>query len=501
MAQTINTNVSSLNAQRNLNMSQSSLATSLQRLSTGLRINSAKDDAAGLAISDRMTSQIRGLTQAARNANDGVSLAQTAEGALVETTNSLQRIRELSLQSANATNSASDRAALQSEVNQLKQEIDRIASTTEFNGLKLLNGSFTAQSFQVGANANQTISVTVAGARGSDLANNYVNGSSTTTAHMGTSSTTAVAAALPGTNTIAAQTLNISGTLGASTVAVTVGDSAYTIANSVNAKEASTGVTARAYNSTQLSGLSASGTVSLTLGSGGSTATISAAVTTTDLSALATEINKVTGTIGISATVNAGTLTLTQADGKDINIANFTGATAADTLTASAVNSAGAATDPAVLVSGAADSTIVSGYVEFDSNNSFSVSSNIAETAGSVVNAAANTSVGSAQSLVSAIDISSVTGANSAITVIDAALKSISSSRADLGAIQNRFAATISNLQATSENLSASRSRIQDTDFAAETANLTRSQILQQAGTAMLAQANALPQNVLSLLK
>lgn len=504
MAQTINTNVSSLNAQRNLNMSQSSLATSLQRLSTGLRINSAKDDAAGLAISDRMTSQIRGLTQAARNANDGVSLAQTAEGALVETTNSLQRIRELSLQSANATNSASDRAALQSEVNQLKQEIDRIASTTEFNGLKLLNGSFTAQSFQVGANANQTIAVTVAGARGSDLANNYVNASSTTTANKGTSSTTAAAAALPGTNSIATQTLSISGTLGASTVAVTAGDSAYTIANSVNAKEASTGVTARAYNSAQLSGLSASGTVSLTLGSGGSTATISASVTTTDLSALATEINKVTGTIGISATVNAGTLTLTQADGKDINIANFTGAAAADTISASAVTSAGAATDAVTLTSGAAaaDSTIVAGYVEFDSNNSFSVSSSVTEAAGSVVNAAAaNTSVGSAQSLVSAIDISSVTGANSAITVIDAALKSISSSRADLGAIQNRFAATISNLQATSENLSASRSRIQDTDFAAETANLTRSQILQQAGTAMLAQANALPQNVLSLLK
>lgn len=502
MAQTINTNVSSLNAQRNLNMSQSSLATSLQRLSTGLRINSAKDDAAGLAISDRMTSQIRGLTQAARNANDGVSLAQTAEGALVETTNSLQRIRELSLQSANATNSASDRAALQSEVNQLKQEIDRIASTTEFNGLKLLNGSFTAQSFQVGANANQTISVTVAGARGSDLANNYVNGSSTTTAHMGTSSTTAAAAALPATNTIAAQTLSISGTLGASTVAVTAGDSAYTIANSVNAKEASTGVTARAYNSAQLSGLSANTTVSLTLGSGGSTATISAAVTTTDLSALATEINKVTGTIGISATVNAGTLTLTQADGKDINIANFSGTAGTETISASAMNSAGAATDPATLTSAGTDSTIVSGYVEFDSNNSFSVSSSVTEALGSVVNAAAaNASVGSAQSLVSAIDISSVTGANSAITVIDAALKSISSSRADLGAIQNRFAATISNLQATSENLSASRSRIQDTDFAAETANLTRSQILQQAGTAMLAQANALPQNVLSLLK
>lgn len=501
MAQTINTNVSSLNAQRNLNTSQTSLATSLQRLSTGLRINSAKDDAAGMAISERMSSQIRGLNQAARNANDGVSLAQTAEGALNETTSALQRIRELSLQSANATNSASDRAALQSEVNQLKQEIDRIAGTTEFNGLKLLNGSFTAQSFQVGANANQTMSVTVAGARTSDLANNFVNAASTTTANQGTSSTTAANAALPANNTIAAQTLTISGTLGSTTVAVAAGDSAYTIANSVNAKEANTGVTARAFNSAVIDTLSAAGTVTMTLGSGSTTATISAAVTTTDLSALATEINKVSGTIGISATVSAGTLTLTQADGKDISIADFTHSTAATTINAKAVNSAGTAVDAVSLVSGAADSTKVAGYVEFDSNNSFSVSSSVAETAGSILNVAAATSVGSAQSLVNAVDISSVAGANSAIAVIDSALKSIASSRADLGAIQNRFAATISNLQATSENLSASRSRIQDADFAAETANLTRAQILQQAGTAMLAQANALPQNVLTLLR
>ncbi|MCK9285611.1 MAG: flagellin domain-containing protein, partial [Rhodocyclaceae bacterium] len=180
MAQVINTNVSSLNAQRNLNMSQSALATSLQRLSSGLRINSAKDDAAGLAIADRMSSQIRGLNQATRNANDGISLAQTAEGALGETNNILQRIRELAIQSANATNSASDRVALQSEVNQLIAEMDRISNTTSFNGLKLLDGNFSAQTFQVGSEANQTISVSVSGADSTSLGVNKTNTNNTT---------------------------------------------------------------------------------------------------------------------------------------------------------------------------------------------------------------------------------------------------------------------------------------------------------------------------------
>ncbi len=501
MPQVINTNISSLNAQRNLNMSQTSLATALQRLSSGLRINSAKDDAAGMAISERMGAQIRGLNQASRNANDGVSLAQTAEGALAESSNALQRIRELALQSANATNSASDRAALQSEVNQLKQEIDRIAGTTEFNGLKLLDGSFSAQSFQVGANASQTISVTVAGASTSHLANNYVNAVSSTTANQGTSSTTAAAAALPGTNTIASQTLTVSGTLGSSTVAVTAGDSAYTVAAAVTAKEASTGVTARAYNSATLTSLSASGTVTVTLGSGGSTATISAAVTTTDLSALATEINKVSGTIGISATVSGGTLTLSQADGKNINIANFTHSTASSTISATAVNASGTAVDAVTLTDSANDSTIVAGYVAFNSNNSFSVSSSVAETAGSILNVAANISVGSTQSLLSSVDISSVAGANAAVQIVDSSIKTIAAIRGDLGAVQNRFGAVIANLQTTSENLSAARSRIQDADFAAETTALTRAQILQQAGVAMLAQANAVPQGVLSLLR
>jgi len=497
MPQIINSNIPSLTAQRNLNTSQSGLATSLQRLSSGLRINSAKDDAAGLAISERMTSQIRGLNQAIRNANDGVSLAQTAEGALAETTNSLQRIRELALQSANSTNSASDRAALNAEVNQLKQEIDRVASTTEFNGLKLLDGTFTSQSFQVGANANQTISVSIAGASGSDLANNTISAANTTV-DQGTASTTNPAATLPAANTIAAQTLSISGTLGSASVAVTAGDSAFTIAAAISAQEASTGVTADASSTATMGTLSADGTVTLTLGSGSETQTISAAVTTTDLSALATEINNVAGTTGVTAEVSGGTLTLTQADGKDINIENFTHSTAGATMV---VGSTSLATDPETLTDGAADSVVVSGSIDFNSSRSFSVSSSVANTAGSILDVAADTAVGSSQQLVSSINITSAADAQTALQIVDSALATVSGIRADLGAVQNRFSTTISNLSTTSENLSAARSRIRDADFAAETAELTRNQILQQAGISVLSQANALPQNVLALLQ
>ncbi|MEZ5525459.1 MAG: flagellin [Pseudomonadales bacterium] len=497
MAQTINTNISSLNAQRNLNNTQSSLSTSLERLSSGLRINSAKDDAAGLAISNRFTSQIRGLNQAIRNANDGISLAQTTEGALQESTNILQRMRELAIQSANSTNSASDRASLNSEVNQLKQQLDNIANTTEFNGLKVLDGTFTTQAFQVGANANQTISFSIAGASGDKLANNTVN-TQNATADQGTASTTDAAATLPSANTIAAQTLTISGTLGSGNVSVSAGDSAFTVAAKVNAAEASTGVTADASSTATIGTLSAAGTVTLTLGSGGSTQTVSAGVTTSDLSALATEINKVSGTTGISAEVSGGTLTLTQAEGKDINIENFNHSTASATVV---VGSTAIGTDPETLTQGANDSVVVSGSVTFNSSNSFSVSSSVANSAGSVLNVAADTAVGSTQQLVSSISVTSAANAQSAIQVVDSALQTISGIRADLGAIQSRFESTISSLSSTSENLSAARSRILDADFAAETANLTRATILQQAGISVLSQANALPQQVLALLQ
>ncbi len=497
MPQVINANIASLNAQRNLNTSQASLALSLQRLSSGLRINSAKDDAAGLAIADRMSAQVRGLNQAVRNANDGVSLAQTAEGALSQSSNLLQRIRELAIQSANATNSATDRAALQSEVNQLKSELNRVASTTTFNGIKVLDGTYSNQAFQVGANANETIAVTISGAAATDLANYSVTGSNAT-AGAGTgqaiAETTTVASV---TNNITAQTLTISGSTGTTTMSVSAGDTAYAIAADINDLSGVTGVTAKATTTATMASLSASGTVTFTLGSGSSTSTIQAAVTTSDLSALQKAINNTSGTTGVTATVSGGTLTLTQADGKDIRIEGFD----ISGSTGSTIQVIGAGGDASTLVDDGSDSTVVAGKVTFNSSNTFSVSSSVADSAGSILDTAASTSVSASASYVSAIDISTASGAQSAIDVIDSALAKVSSIRADLGAIQARFESTITNLQATSENLAGARSRIQDADFASETANLTRAQILQQAGVAMLAQANALPQNVLALVR
>jgi flagellin len=378
MPQVINTNISSLNAQRNLNASQNSLAVSLQRLSSGLRINSAKDDAAGLAISERFTAQIRGLNQAARNANDGISLAQTAEGALGEVGNNLQRIRELAVQSRNATNSSTDRAALQVEAAALKAEIDRVATQTAFNGVKLLDGSFANQVFQVGANAGETITVS-----------SIVNAQST---NLGTySRATVTGAAASALTAITAGDLTINGT-------------------SVGAIAASASATERA-------------------------------------GAIRDAINSVAGTTGVYA-VNDTATTVTLTSTSAITIAH---AGASSTLATTG------------LTAGATATTTVTGF--------------------------------------STLDISTVAGADAAMNAMDAALTAVNTARANLGAVQNRFQSVVTNLQTAAENLSASRSRILDADFAAETANLTRAQILQQAGTAMLAQANAQPNNVLALLR
>ncbi len=498
MALMVNTNIAALNAQRNLGKTGGDLNVSLQRLSSGLRINSAKDDAAGLAISNRMTAQIRGLNQSIRNANDGVSLAQTAEGALSEASNLLQRMRELALQSANSSNSASDRTALNAEVNQLKTEIDRIASQTTFNGLKILDGSYTNQTFQVGANANQTISVSISGAATTSLANYTVTGS-TNDNQQGTGSTKA-ASTTTATGTIAAQELTLSGPTGTSTATVSsTGDSAYTVASSVNALTGSTGIKATATTTATLSGLTANGTVTLTVGSGSTTSTISAAVTTTDLSALATAINNVTGTTGVAASASGGTLTLTQADGKNIYATNFSHSTA--TSTSQVVFKGSAESAGVSLTYGTNDSSVASGTVTFSGTSTFSVTSSVAAASGSVIDQAASTAESASSSLLSTVSVSTASNAQSAIDIIDASLDKIASIRGDLGAVQSRFEAVVANQAATSENLSAARSRVQDADFADETARLTRAQILQQAGVAILAQANVLPQQALMLLK
>jgi flagellin len=476
MTQIINTNVASLNAQRNLSASQSNLSTALQRLSSGLRINTAKDDAAGLAISDRMTSQIRGLDQARRNANDGISLSQTAEGALAQSGEILQRIRELAIQSANATNSASDRQSLNSEVSQLVTEVTRIATATTFNGLKILDGSYQGQQFQVGADANQTIGVSIQSAAASDLSNNTVAGQGTTATGLGGASAGANSA--PAGNGIAAQTVSVSGSNGSANITVAANDQASTIA--------STSATLA---------IGSVGTVSFSLNGGGTATTINATVPTGgNLGTVVTAINQVSGRTGVTATLSSSgtSLTFAQAEGKDIVVNDFlnsAGGTA--TLT-------GANTTAATLTSGGTDSSRVSGTVSFSSDAGFTVASSVAN---GVVAAAANTAVGSTAADLTSVDISTVTGATTALGIVDAALTQINKSRAQLGAVQNRFGNTIANLQTTSENLNAARSRIRDADFASETAALTRGQILQQAGVAILAQANSLPNNVLSLLR
>ncbi|WP_449466851.1 flagellin [Stenotrophomonas humi] len=385
MAQVINTNTMSLNAQRNLSTSGSSLATTIQRLSSGSRINSAKDDAAGLAISERFSTQIRGTDVAIRNANDGISLAQVAEGSLSEIGNNLQRVRELAVQASNATNSTSDRKALQAEVTQLVSEIDRVAKQSDFNGTKLLDGSFSSQLFQVGANAGQAIAID--------------------------SMVDAKSQALGGARFSA-------GAIGAPTVAAGVADiSTFTITS--------------AQGTVTFDALKVENTTAPAAGK-----------------ALAAHINAKIGETGVYAEADdTGAITLT-----------------------SVKDSVNAKTGAYVAIS--------STHADFT-----------AETAAATAQYADK------------IDVTSVAGAQQALEIVDKALGSINSTRADLGAIQNRFTSVVANLQTSTENLSASRSRIKDTDFAKETAELTRTQILQQAGTAMLAQANQVPQNVLSLLR
>jgi flagellin len=504
MPQVINTNVSSLNSQRNLNASQNSLATSLQRLSSGLRINSAKDDAAGLAISNRFTSQINGLNQAARNANDGVSLAQTAEGGLATVGDALQRIRELAVQAANGTNSSSDRAALQAEANQLLQEVTRIATTTQFNGSNVLDGTLTGAQFQVGANAGQTISFGISSAKAADLGTENLRLAGGTGS--GISAAAAPAASSSVTNRVAAQNLSLFANNNTTTLAVTAGQSALSIATNINLSTSTSGVTAQATTAAYLGTITSTGTVSFNLASSATaSATIAAAVTNTaDLSGLAQAINAQTSITGISAAINVGSLVLTHATGADITIGDFfnsSGGTAqfqgANGFTAAFTTTGSAAT----LTSGGTDSSTVGGQIRLDSSGIYSLQSTVTSSGG-LVNVS-NSSVTTFANLIAAstINISTALGANDALAIVDRALDTVNTIRASLGALQNRFTATITNLQTSAENGAASRSRILDADFAAETSNLSRSQVLQQAGVAILAQANALPNNVLALLK
>lgn len=488
MALMINTNLYSLGAARNLSKAQSGLEVSMARLSSGLRINSAKDDAAGLGIASRMTSQIRGLDQASRNANDGISAAQTAEGALRQNSDILQRIRELAVQAANDTNSASDRSSLQAEVSQLQSELDATANNTAFNGRKLLDGSFSGAVFQVGANSGQTITLTIGNAQTSNIGNYAASADGSQSAAMASANAPIAA------NGVAAQVLTISSGLGQADVSVGVGATVGQVESLVNAASGTTGVTAEAVTNATLQGMSSAGDVTFNLGGSGAAVQVNATVlNTNDLSTLASSINAVRARTGITAVSNGSSISLQSATGDDISIDSFTHSVAGETMDIVGSDTAAVAQ---TLTDGGNDASRVAGTLTFSSSSAYSIATD--DGTGSLF-AAASTSA--TLDSVAAVDISTQTGAAAALAVIDGAIATMNSQRGALGAVQNRFENTIANLATTSENLQAARGRIQDADFASETASLTRNQVLQQAGMAMLSQGNQAPQSVLSLLR
>jgi len=471
MSTSINTNLMSLNAQRNLSANSSSLATSMQRLSSGVRINSAKDDAAGLAISDRMSAQIRGMNTASRNANDGISLAQTAEGALGSITTNLQRMRELAVQAANASNSSSDRTALQAEVSQLASEIDRVATQTKFNGISLLDGSFTAKDFQIGANVGETITVSSIDTARSASLGTY-QGFNVSSGTIGTASDTTSAHSV---------------TVGGTTYALgTIANDAKAIASAVNSSGVA-GFTASA-NATSVAG--ATTTVTGTVVNGVATVAINGVtisltgttVASTNRSNAVSAINAQSAATGVTATDTGTGVSLAASDGRNITVGSFAVGTYTTSTIADFGLAAAATTGASINLNYVAPSG-VTGNMTFTN-----------WTPGTQTIASTGTSV-------SAMDVSTVANAKLAITSLDAAIDKVNSTRATLGAYQNRFNSVVQNLATNSENLSASRGRIVDADFASETASLSRAQILQQAGTAMVAQANQMPQGVLALLK
>jgi flagellin len=497
MPSVINTNVSSLLSQNALSKNSVSLQNSMERLSTGVRINSAKDDAAGLAITTRMTSEIRGLNAAVRNANDGISVAQTAEGSLGEITNILQRLRELAVQSANSSNNSTDRSFLDTEAQQLIAETNRIGTQTNFNGIQLLNGSFSSQNFQVGAKEGEVIAFnSIADSRASALGSHVLTTNGT---FLGKPLATSVANAGAALNGV----LEADATVGfklttaqggtSSNILYAANSGANVIAAAVNTAANASGVTATATNSATLNSFSAAGSVAFKLkGGSGAEVSISATITSTsDLSTVAAAINGATATTGITASFDSAdksVIKLDTSDGRNIIIADFL-------IAGTATNTAKVNTISIGADAAATDSTVITGTVSMVSSKGQITAVNAP---GGVIAAGTTTSTFNS---VASVSLTSQAGSSSALSVIDQALTQVNNTRSALGGLMNRFAATVSNQGTTIANLAASRSRIMDTDYAVETTNLAKAQIIQQAATAMLAQANQSSQSVLALLK
>ncbi|KTC29653.1 flagellin [Pseudomonas fluorescens] len=571
MALSVNTNITSLGVQKNLNKASDALSQSMNRLSSGLKINSAKDDAAGMQIANRLNNQVKGLNVAIANANNGVSIAQTAEGAMQESTNTLQRLRELALQAANGDKSDADRVSLQQEFTAKVGELNRIASTTTFGGRNLLDGSFSNVAFQIGANANETISFGMTDISSTALKGNYKE------AAVDGAAMTGLAATATGTNiggtkatvtgtplaagTAATDKISINGvviSLTATTSAATAGAAA---ATEINKQTALTGVTAKAdatsgeltltsksaitvddavTGSAAKLGLTPSATpvaaVPITgatvLGSAGAVTVNGNAVAWTDANTIDEVLNlvKAEAGAGAKAEFKDGRVILTSGEGKDIKLANTTSGSLSQLGLSAGTSQAKLTADTSIDVNG-----VEVKFKKGDTSDAIVASINSASTgvqasknADGTLNLFADKDItikdGSAGTGLAALglttvasngtktavtmetsvsDLSILTAASSqqAIQALDDAMQQIDSQRSQLGAVQNRFASTVANLQSISQNSSAAKGRVEDADFASEAAELTKQQTLQQASTAILSQANQLPSSVLKLLQ
>lgn len=494
MSTSINTNISALAAQSSLRKTGLSQDTAMERLSTGTRINTAKDDAAGLAISTRMTANIRGISAAIRNANDGISLTQTAEGSLSEIGNNLQRIRELAVQSSNTGNNSSDRSALNAEATQLVNEINRVADNAAFNGIKLLDGSFQNQALQVGAGNefNDRITISIGSAKANALG---VGGSSYSTS---TSSTAVTTALVAGSLTLNGTSVGASATDGVSFT--TPSSSGISVAAAINAVSGQSGVTATV-NATSLSGQEVTASTAILandiLINGVDIGPIAAGAGTTTNdkvirgSHVAAAVNAKSAQTGVTASYSTtdGAVSLTATDGRNITVVSKL-ATGVSGITSDSYSTDGTA------ITSTTRST-----VSLSSNSANGITVGGANPAYAGLNSANIPATTVSSAGISSVDISTASGAQSSLNVLDKAINTVTDLRASMGAYQNRLSAAISNLETTSMNLQASRSRILDTDYAKETTNLAKSQIITQAATAMLAQANQSAQSVLALLK
>ncbi len=521
MALTINTNVASIRSNRAIEATQRELSRAVQRISSGIKLNSAKDDPAGLATADRLAVQIRGISMAIRNANDGITLARTAEGALQEVTSILQRIQELAVQASNPSNSVSTRASLQGEVAQLNGEITRIAEETEFNGKKLLSGDVVSANFQIGTRPEQTIKLSIAAAGSSNLGNYAVTTNNTSERSISAARIGGFQGEAPG-NFMENQLLTIRGfnsNLAAPIISLESEETAFSIVTKINAVEDQTGVLASAETEATLSEIYDAGeagtqNISFRLygtnakkGADISTASlITAGITDSNeagLRPLITAINAEENNTGITATfVSDNTIKLTNTNGANISIEAFANTALPGEGDKLLVTGAENTTQVTLIEGSDEDSVTIGGVITLNSPKPFSVSTDKTAEEGSLFS---NETSGEAQasrfSALVSIDISSIEGAAAAIRISSSALEQVTALRGDLGSIQNRFESTISNLESIRENTETSRSQIIDTDFAEEVSRFTRAQILQQAGIAILAQANAAPFAVLELLR